>query len=210
MEDSIEIILQDRSFKSSYQTQNNPAVTAASGTLLMTFYGLRRVFALPGFRKVPINLKVPYLPSSGVQTQNVVRLLQGRTGSLADLGSGDGRLVLAASSVGFQCTGFEINSILLGYARVKARWMGIPTTAAKFVNEDFWKTNLSQYKNVTVFLAPGVMEVLGRKLEKDLAHDAMVVACCFPFPKWHAAASEGLGLDQVWAYDMAAVRKLLK
>ncbi|XP_062854548.1 ATP synthase subunit C lysine N-methyltransferase-like isoform X2 [Trichomycterus rosablanca] len=163
MEDSIEIILQDRSFKSSYQTQNNPAVTAASGTLLMTFYGLRRVFALPGFRKVPINLKVPYLPSSGVQTQNVVRLLQGRTGSLADLGSGDGRL-----------------------------------------------TNLSQYKNVTVFLAPGVMEVLGRKLEKDLAHDAMVVACCFPFPKWHAAASEGLGLDQVWAYDMAAVRKLLK
>lgn len=159
MEDAVEMILQDKRFKSSCQSQINPAVTVASGTLLMSFYGLWTVFALPGFRKVPVRLKVryqakaytstyiveyvlpvstpvflssffhfycklaldvrmwenvfsvallksivrdksvvstvqvPYLPSSGVQTQNVLRLLQGRTGSLADLGSGDGRLV---------------------------------------------------------------------------------------------------------------------
>ncbi|XP_060786886.1 ATP synthase subunit C lysine N-methyltransferase isoform X2 [Neoarius graeffei] len=115
--------------------------------------------------------------------------------------------VFAASSLGFRCTGFEINSVLIGYARAKARWMGIPTTAAKFVNADFWKTDLSQYKNLTVFLAPGVMEVLGRKLEQELAHDARVIACRFPFPRWHASASEGQGLDQAWAYDMATVHK---
>ncbi|KAI4899513.1 hypothetical protein NFI96_011510 [Prochilodus magdalenae] len=241
MEDSVEVILQDSRSRFSDHSHDKPIFTAASGALLMSFYGLWSIFALPGFRKVPINLKysivdkacfapalpsspcfpylmslvinvictvqVPYLPSSGMQTQNVMRLLQGRAGCLADLGSGDGRLVFAASSLGFQCTGFEINSILTGYARVKARWMGIPTTSARFVNEDFWKTNLAGYKNVTVFLAPGVMEVLGRKLEEELEDDARVIACRFPFSDWPAAASEGKGLDQAWAYDMADVRK---
>lgn len=49
------------------------------------------------------------------------------------------------------------------------------------------------------------MEILGTKLEKELAHDAMVVACRFPFSQWHATASEGQGLDQVWAYNMSRV-----
>jgi len=38
-------------------------------------------------------VQVPYLPSSRTQTQNVMKLLHGRAGCLADLGSGDGRLV---------------------------------------------------------------------------------------------------------------------
>ncbi|XP_053092465.1 ATP synthase subunit C lysine N-methyltransferase isoform X2 [Pangasianodon hypophthalmus] len=213
MEDSVDVILQE---KTLHHAQERPLVMAASGAMLMASYALWTVFALPGFRKVPTSLKVPYLPSSGVQTQNVMRLLQGRRGCLADLGSGDGRLgpwfspgrvssgfsdffpppenmpVFAVSSLGFQCTGFEINSILIGYARARARWMGIPTASARFVNEDFWK-----------------MEVLGRKLEQELAHDARVIACRFPFPHWHASASEGQGLDKAWAYDMATVRRLL-
>lgn len=52
------------------------------------------------------------------------------------------------------------------------------------------------------------MEVLARKLEQELAHDARVIACRFPFPHWHASASVGQGLDQAWAYDMAKIHKL--
>lgn len=51
------------------------------------------------------------------------------------------------------------------------------------------------------------MEVLGRKLQEELADDARVIACRFPFPDWPATVSEGQGLDQAWAYDMARVRK---
>ncbi|XP_030638623.1 ATP synthase subunit C lysine N-methyltransferase [Chanos chanos] len=207
MEDSIEVILQDKSSPLLHRNQFNPRLSASSGALLLGLYGVWRIFALPGFRKIPTRLKVPYLPSSKTQTQNVLRLLHGRRGCLADLGSGDGRLVFAATSVGFQCTGFEINSILIGYARAKAWWKGIPTSTARFVSEDFWKTNLSNYDNVTVFLAPGVMEVLGEKLEEELPDDACVIACRFPFPQWAATASEGFGLDQAWAYDMGAIRK---
>ncbi|KAI7798057.1 ATP synthase subunit C lysine N-methyltransferase isoform X2 [Triplophysa rosa] len=117
-------------------------------------------------------------------------------------------MVFAATVVGFECTGFEINSILNGYARVKGMWKGIPPSTASFINQDYWKADLSKYNNVTVFLAPGVMEVLGRKLEMELPDEARVIACRFPFPDWTPAAIEGEGLDQTWAYDMRTVRKL--
>uniref|UniRef100_A0A8C1NFZ9 Si:dkey-190g11.3 n=1 Tax=Cyprinus carpio TaxID=7962 RepID=A0A8C1NFZ9_CYPCA len=130
MEDSVEVILQHKSCKLSNHTQEKPLFTAASGALLVGVYGLWSLFALPGFRKVPVCLKV---------LENVMKLLHGRAGCLADLGSGDGRLVFAATVEGFQCTGFEINSILAGYARVKAKWKGIPSSTATFINQDFWK-----------------------------------------------------------------------
>ena len=94
--------------------------------------------------------------------------------------------VFAASSAGFRCTGFEINSILVTYARSKAHWRGVSSGQVTFVNKDFWKvgppqknnyftdpdqtcyiimfvsflllqTDLSAYNNVTAFLAPGVV-----------------------------------------------------
>lgn len=52
------------------------------------------------------------------------------------------------------------------------------------------------------------MEVLGRKLEKELPDEARVIACRFPFPDWTPTATEGEGLDQIWAYDMNAIHKL--
>lgn len=152
---------------------------------------------------------VPYLPSSKVQTFNTMKLLEGRKGRLADLGSGDGRLVFAAASAGFQCTGFEINSLLVTYSRSKALWAGVPSTQATFLKEDFWKTDLSSYNNVTAFLAPGVMEVLGEKLLKELPDDACLIACRFPVPNWPLRSSVGSGLDETFAYDITAVRSQL-
>uniref|UniRef100_A0A3Q0QYY1 Si:dkey-190g11.3 n=1 Tax=Amphilophus citrinellus TaxID=61819 RepID=A0A3Q0QYY1_AMPCI len=209
MEDSIEVILQDHDRVLS-TNRPHPIFSACTGALLTGLYGLWSLFTIPGFRKIPWKLTVPYLPSSKDQTANVMKLLEGRSGRLADLGSGDGRLVFAASGAGFQCTGFEINSILVTYARSKARWTGTPSGQAVFVKKDFWKTDLSSYNNVTAFLAPGVMEVLGEKLVKELSDDALVIACRFPFPNWPQQLSAGSGLDQTFAYDIGTVRSYLK
>ncbi|KAL4630164.1 protein FAM173B-like isoform X1 [Arapaima gigas] len=207
MEDSIETLLQDRDLDYLPPCKCNTVLTLGTGALLMASYGLWTMFALPGFGKVPIRLKVPYLPSNAAQTANVMKLLEGRQGRLADLGSGDGRLVFAASAAGLQCTGYEINSLLVAYARCKAWWKGVSPSQAHFVGRDFWKTDLSKFNNVTAFLAPGVMEELEEKLVRELPDDCRVVACRFPFPGWPSTSSEGSGLDQVWAYDMTNVRK---
>ncbi|XP_064887044.1 adenine nucleotide translocase lysine N-methyltransferase isoform X2 [Columba livia] len=48
---------------------------------------------MPGFRRVPLRLQVPYVPSSPQQVANTLALLRGRSGKTVDLGSGDGRIV---------------------------------------------------------------------------------------------------------------------
>ncbi|KAM9810241.1 LOW QUALITY PROTEIN: adenine nucleotide translocase lysine N-methyltransferase-like [Neosynchiropus ocellatus] len=209
MEDSIEVILQDPG-KVLPTSVPHPVFSACTGVLLTGIYGVWTLFAVPGFRKVPWRLKVPYLPSSTAQTLNVMMLLQGRTGRLADLGSGDGRLVFAAAAKGFKCTGFEINSILLAYSKTKAHWARVPSSQATFVNKDFWKMDLSQYHNVTAFLAPAVMETLSEKLIEELPDDARVISCRFPIPNWPLQMSVGSGLDQTFAYDINTVRSSLR
>lgn len=46
-------------------------------------------FVSPAFRKICL----PYVPATCQQVKNVIRALNGRSGSLIDLGSGDGRIV---------------------------------------------------------------------------------------------------------------------
>ncbi|KAK1893371.1 ATP synthase subunit C lysine N-methyltransferase [Dissostichus eleginoides] len=209
MEDSIDMILQDPGRVCS-TSRPHPVLSACTGALLTGLYGVWRMFCMPGSRKIPLNLLVPYLPSSKGQTMNIMQLLEGRTGCLADLGSGDGRLVFAASSAGFRCTGFEINSILVAYSRSKAHFKGVPSSQATFVKKDFWKTDLSSYNNVTAFLSPGLMEVLGEKLLKELPDDACVIAARFPFPNWPLRQSVGSDLDETFAYDISTVRSHLR
>lgn len=46
-------------------------------------------FVSPAFRKITL----PYVPATPTQISNILKALQGRSGRLIDLGSGDGRIV---------------------------------------------------------------------------------------------------------------------
>nr|XP_034986535.1 adenine nucleotide translocase lysine N-methyltransferase-like isoform X9 [Zootoca vivipara] len=61
----------------------------AASTSLVLYFAWAGSLAL-GLRKV--YLQVPYVPSSVKQVRNMMSLLQGRSGKLVDLGSGDGRI----------------------------------------------------------------------------------------------------------------------
>lgn len=97
MEDSIEVILQDQNYTLLHRYRDNRIITVATGAVFAGVYGIWAMFCLPGL-KVPLRLKVPFLPSTKAQTESVMKLLDGRGGRLADLGSGDGRLVCLKSS----------------------------------------------------------------------------------------------------------------
>ncbi|XP_071988966.1 adenine nucleotide translocase lysine N-methyltransferase-like [Engystomops pustulosus] len=209
MEDDVDTILFHKTTRFLFHEEppSSRAPWAVAG-MTASVYALWSLFVLPGFRKVPWKLKVPYLPSGKTQTANVVKLLQGRKGRLVDLGSGDGRLVFAAASLGFRSTGYELNPILLNWAKVLAYQRGVSKDQATFLKEDFWSADLSDYKNVTVFLAPSVVETLKKKLADELPDDARVIVCRFPLSGWSPTCSEGSGLDHVWAYDMANIRTI--
>ncbi|XP_063040238.1 adenine nucleotide translocase lysine N-methyltransferase [Engraulis encrasicolus] len=170
-------------------------------------YAMWAGILMPGFRKVPLRLQVPYLPASRAQVRNVMTLLHGRSGNVADLGSGDGRIVLEAFKRGFTpAVGYELNPWLVRLANFHA-WREGHYGKVSYLREDLWKVDLTRCKNVTVFLAPSVLPLLKDKLLTELPDDALVVAGRFPFPDWTPSQVEGEGYDRAWAYNMQTLRQ---
>ncbi|XP_056117709.1 adenine nucleotide translocase lysine N-methyltransferase [Rhinichthys klamathensis goyatoka] len=179
-------------------------LTAGTG---LAVYAVWAGILMPGFRRVPLKLQVPYMPASRAQVCNVMTLLKGRSGGIADLGSGDGRIVLEACREGFSpAVGFELNPWLVRLARFHA-WRAGLHRSVSYQREDLWKVDLSAYKNVTVFLAPSVLSLLQKKLLAELPEDALIVAGRFPFPDWTACKLEGEGADRAWAYRIQELRR---
>ncbi|XP_037360509.1 adenine nucleotide translocase lysine N-methyltransferase [Talpa occidentalis] len=174
---------------------------AAAGSGLAA-YAVWALLLQPGFRRVPLRLQVPYVGASPRQVQNVLSLLRGRPGKTVDLGSGDGRIVLAAHRCGLRpALGYELNPWLLGLARLHA-WRAGCAASVSYRREDLWKASLRDCHNVSVFLAPSVLPLLEDKLQAELPAGARVVSGRFPLPTWQPTAVVGEGLDRVWAYDI--------
>uniref|UniRef100_A0A8C9SX80 Adenine nucleotide translocase lysine methyltransferase n=1 Tax=Scleropages formosus TaxID=113540 RepID=A0A8C9SX80_SCLFO len=145
-------------------------VAAGSG---LAVYAVWAGILMPGFRRVPLRLQVPYLPASRAQVANVMSLLKGRPGGLTDLGSGDGRIVLEAYRQGFRpAVGYELNPWLVRLARFHA-WRAGHYGKVSYLREDLWKVNLEQCKNISVFLAPSVVST-----PSHLSHRVTSVHSC--------------------------------
>lgn len=63
--------------------------TGVVGGSLVALYAVAAPFVAPALRKVCL----PFVPATPAQVQNVLQVLQARSGSLVDIGSGDGRIV---------------------------------------------------------------------------------------------------------------------
>ncbi|XP_071409782.1 ATP synthase subunit C lysine N-methyltransferase isoform X2 [Pithys albifrons albifrons] len=155
-------------------------VTAAVGSSLVALYAVATPFVAPALRKVCL----PFVPATAAQIQNVLKMLENRSGPLVDIGSGDGRIVIAAAKMGFKAVGYELNPWLVWYSRYRA-WRDGVHQNTRFYISDLWK-----------------MPQLEKKLEEELECNARIIACRFPFPCWVPDHTVGEGIDTVWAYDL--------
>ncbi|XP_038676336.1 adenine nucleotide translocase lysine N-methyltransferase [Scyliorhinus canicula] len=178
-----------------------------AGCTGLTAYIVWAGILMPGFRRVPLRLQVPYIPASRKQVQNVMTLLEGRSGKVVDLGSGDGRIVLEASKRGFRpAIGYELNPWLVRLSKFYA-WRAGCQDQVSYMKQDLWKVDLSDCSNVTVFLAPSVLSLLEVKLLSELPEDAWIVAGRFPFPNWKPCYTVGDGVDRTWCYSVKRLRQ---
>ncbi|XP_077348094.1 ATP synthase subunit C lysine N-methyltransferase isoform X4 [Lithobates pipiens] len=131
-------VLEDSSLKVSTRNEKTRKwglfVTGVVGGTLMTLYAIATPFVAPAFRKICL----PYVPATNEQIRNVLKMLQLRSGHLVDIGSGDGRIVIAAAKKGFQAEGYELNPWLVWYSRYRA-WREGVNHNAKFHRLDMWK-----------------------------------------------------------------------
>jgi len=104
--------------------------------------------------------------------------------TLIDLGSGDGRVLIAAAKLGAKAIGYEINPFLVQQSRLLIHEAKLDKLATVYW-KSFWKANFSQATVVTVYLFPNLMNRLQRLLEKKIKHPIRLVANDYPFTKLH-------------------------
>lgn len=122
-----------------------------------------------------------YLPTHPRTVEMIVAMVNIQPGVRAvDLGSGDGRLVIALAQAGALAHGFEVNPILAIWSKLKIKKLGLQNNAKIFV-KSFWGQDLSQYDVVIVFGMTHIMDRLETKLKKELKPEALVISNVFQF-----------------------------
>jgi cyclopropane fatty-acyl-phospholipid synthase-like methyltransferase len=130
----------------------------------------------------PLGRGAIYDPSSTAETSLMADLADVQPGEkAADLGSGDGRVVIALALKGAEAHGYEVNPVLVAVSRRKIRQMGLAGRA--FIHwGNFWQRNLASYDLITVFQVGFVMARLEAKLKRELAPGSRVVSHYWRFP----------------------------
>ncbi len=113
-----------------------------------------------------------------------------------DLGSGDGRIVIAAATLhGAGGLGVDIDARLVDVSRENARRAGVEGRA-KFEVRDVFATDLSQATVVTIYLLPSLIDQLQPKLLGELRPGARIVAHAFPMRGWKPDRTETLRISR--------------
>ncbi|PCD03257.1 SAM-dependent methyltransferase [Sphingomonas spermidinifaciens] len=96
--------------------------------------------------------------------------------TVVDLGSGDGRIPIAAATVfGARGRGIELDPRLVAVARANAARAGVADRVS-FEEGDIFKADLSGATVVTLFLQPGINRRLSPKLRAELPPGARIVS----------------------------------
>lgn len=158
-------------------------MNTAINTLFLFFAGLMLIgcgyAALILIERLrPLLLKgPPFVASTKESTAIMMKLADIKpTDRVADLGSGDGELVIAAANFHpKEAVGFEIDRFLNATARKRIKKAGMDGIA-KIHDGDFWKQDLSGFDLILAFPAPYVMAPLEKKLQSELKPGARVIS----------------------------------
>ena len=129
-----------------------------------------------------------YEPSPREVVQGMLSLAQvtGRD-MVFDLGSGDGRIPIAAArDFGARGVGIELDPRLVAVARANAEREGV-AARVRFEEGDIFKADLSGATVVTLFLQPGINRRLMPKLRAELPPGARIISHYHAMRGWEPA-----------------------
>ncbi|KAH8346710.1 hypothetical protein KR084_008535 [Drosophila pseudotakahashii] len=173
---------------------------AATGGVAVGLSIVCASFVAPAFRRICL----PYVPATTEQIQNVLTFLpRNAGGKLLDIGSGDGRIVVAAAQhhKDLKTDGVELNPWLVYYSRLAALRHGV-SKQTRFFRRDLWKFDIKDYNFVVIFGVEQMMQDLEHKLIAECPHNTKIIACRFPLPSLQHVQIIEDGVNTVWFYDL--------
>ncbi len=140
---------------------------------LFFFYQIYTLILQPG---------AVYYPTTDTNVKEMLKISKLTSKDvLVDLGSGDGRILVAAARLGAKAIGYEINPFLVYKSRQLIKKLKLEKLATvKW--KSFWKADFKKATIITVYLFPQLMKRLQILLGKKLNHSVRIVCNDYPFP----------------------------
>ncbi|MBI4256428.1 50S ribosomal protein L11 methyltransferase [Candidatus Uhrbacteria bacterium] len=134
----------------------------------------------------------PYVPSKMKDVNDMIRLARIKpTDTVVDLGSGDGRIVIAAALAGAQKSiGYEIYPGLVKRSQKRISQMRLED-CAEVKCQSMWDADLNNITVVFLFQIPYALDRIRHLLESQLTHGARVISNDFKIPGWEPDLSDG-------------------
>jgi len=128
---------------------------------------------------------VIYYPTPPETVAEMLRMAKIEKGDvLYDLGSGDGRIpIAAATKYGIRAVGIEIDPKLVSEATAKAEQAQV-SGLVRFRNEDMFRIDVSEATVVTLYLSDKLNVLLRPKLLKELRPGARILSHDFRMGNW--------------------------
>lgn len=105
----------------------------------------------------------PYLPTLDVQVQAALELLDLKSGqTLLELGSGDGKVLVAAARAGLCTVGIELNPLLAVVSWLRTRRY---RAQVRIIWGDFWRVEWPECDGVFIFLLDRYMSRLDLRMK---------------------------------------------
>jgi 2-polyprenyl-3-methyl-5-hydroxy-6-metoxy-1,4-benzoquinol methylase len=129
-------------------------------------------------------INVPFVTTSSDHVKIVLELAQIQPGQkVVDLGSGDGRVVLAFANTGASVEGYEFKPELVKKSRQRIENENLQEQA-KIFEMSFWDISLAPYDVVYIYGMQSIMDRLELKLEKELRPGSVFISNIFKLPRW--------------------------
>lgn len=125
----------------------------------------------------------PFVPLPPDVAERVVNLAEVKKGDVFyDLGSGDGRLVIAAAMKGAQAFGFEINPWRVWYSKLWIKILRLPNV--EIINKNIFDVDFSKANVITAYLLQETNDKLLVKMEKEIKKGTRIVGIAFNLKGW--------------------------
>lgn len=148
---------------------------------------------------------VPYVTTPDEVVEAMLDLAEVASGDrLLDLGSGDGRIPIAAARRGADATGIEIDATLVARASARAAAEGL-ASRVRFRREDLFQVRIREASVVTLYLLPAINLRLRPRLLTELGAGTRIVSHAFDMGDWPADEERQVHGRRIFLWIVPAV-----